>query len=101
MLRYFLILAVTTSSALALALPKASSPSLALFNSTLLSWNAFRDPATGLYCDSIALTDNITQTDTFPCSSANRNQRYSSASTGFGLVVDTILSELGYLSRGE
>ena len=103
MVAFFLALLVALAgSAAAIAASVRSSPSTAsLFNATLKSWLAFRDPENGLYCDSITFTRTMPGVDTFPCSSGSGNQRYSSASTGFGLVVDTILAELGYLPREE
>lgn len=64
----------------------------ALYNDTFLFWNYFRDPYNGLYCDSLFLTNNTTV-----CGS--KNNVYSIAAQGMGLLADCVFTELGFLDR--
>lgn len=63
------------------------------FSDALEFWGLFRDNSTGLWCDSIRF-DGASW-----CGS--KNQRYSSAGTGMGLVSDCMQVELGSISRTE
>lgn len=65
-----------------------------VFNNSAEFWNAYRDPTNGLYCDTLSLNDNIV------CGPPS-NTRYSSASTGMGLVADCVFAELGLLTKAE
>ena len=53
-------------------------------------WEDFRDPDTGLYCDTLKLSTDSTGSNDV-CGSGNN--RYSAASTGHGLVSLAIFSE--------
>ena len=62
-----------------------------MFRNVAHFWEDFRDPDTGLYCDTLKLsTDSADSNDV--CGSSNN--RYSAASTGHGLVSLAIFSEL-------
>jgi hypothetical protein len=64
-----------------------------IMNNLFLFWNAFRDPKTGLFCDTMSLNNDVVCGD--------HNNRYSSASTGMGLVADCAFVEMGLLERAK
>ncbi|CAE8585260.1 unnamed protein product [Polarella glacialis] len=88
---------VTASLSLSSAMPSASDSwqwqgqKEVLLNEMFTFWDAFRDPLTGLYCDSLYFGDSN--------SCGEDNNLYSSAATGMGLIADCVFAELGLLSR--
>lgn len=56
-------------------------------------WDAFRDPGTGAYCDSISFANDDVCDGT--------KAFYSSAGTGMGLILECVFVELGLQSRSE
>jgi hypothetical protein len=91
-----------------------------LMNNTFSFWNTFRDPTTGLYCDtikfgvegtvlllqilcweSLTLTRDISFSIEACGAKTSNGQRFSSASVGMGLVADCAFAEMGLLSKAE
>ena len=61
-----------------------------IFNDSLILWDMYRDPLTGVYCDKIYIQSQV------PCGPSNNF--YSSAGTGMGLIIKTIMAEYGHSS---
>ena len=60
-----------------------------IFEDALAVWQSFRDPDTGVWCDTL----RFNQVPLVQC--GPNNNFYSSAGTGMGLVSDAIATELG------
>ena len=60
-----------------------------IFEDALAVWQSFRDPDTGVWCDTL----QFNQVPLVQC--GPNNNFYSSAGTGMGLVSDAIATELG------
>jgi len=58
-------------------------------------WSQFRDPDTGLWCDTLRFTSGTLT----PCGPGNNF--YSAAGSGMGLVSEAIMTELGYQTRQQ
>lgn len=56
-------------------------------------WSAFRDPRTGVFCDSLQFGDTVI------CGGGNH--LYSSAGTGMGLIAECVFAELGLLPKTD
>ena len=68
----------------------ARSSASRMLNDSFAFWFAFRDPLTGLFCDTVNFDGPV-------C--GDGNNRYSSAGTGMGLIADCVAAELGLLDR--
>jgi hypothetical protein len=64
-----------------------------MFRDQINFWLAFRDDETGLFCDSLYFDDNQ--------GCGESNNRYSSASTGMGLIMDAVLVELNLMNTTD
>ena len=64
-----------------------------IFNDSLTLWEMYRDPITGVYCDHVQFHSSK------PCGAGNNF--YSSAGTGMGLVIKSIMVEYGYNSYSQ
>ncbi len=64
-----------------------------VWNGTIQFWQAFRDADNGLWCDTLYF--DIDE------ACGLTNNRYSSAAVGMGLIIDTILVEIGTLDFVE
>jgi len=73
----------------ALLVIHAASPATLLQDSYAF-WSAFRDPDTGLYCDSVSFSGPV-------C--GDKNNVYSSAGTGMGLIADCAAAEMGMIDK--
>jgi len=64
-----------------------------MFTDSMAGWTSFRDPNTGLWCDTVRFPEGPV------C--GEMNNRYSSAGTGMGLVSDAIQAELKLISTAK
>lgn len=55
-------------------------------------WESFREPLSGLYCDTIMFADN---------KSCTPGDMYSSAGTGMGLIAECVFAEVGLLTMED
>jgi hypothetical protein len=88
-----LLLATTAATA-------AAAPPGPLLADAFASWLAFRDPLTGLFCDHLSLPSGPDDAAAPDVCGDNTN-RYSSAGTGMGLVMEAAFAEAGLSDKAS